>query len=293
MICQDSVRKDIPWYVNNTLPAEEHAAVEAHLQTCAECADYATVLQTLSDGLAVRIPAASPPAVESLLARLPDRQPLVAAQLRPQFNWQWAIMLIRVQARVVRGEIWPASALVMVLGLVITLAAADAWPLVLAAPLIAAVGVAFIYGPSVNPALEIELATPTLPRLVLLARLALVFGYDLALGVLGSVVFALLHAEVSLWPLVMSWLAPMAFLSSLALLLTVLSADPGLGALVSLVSWVLLNVLGTDSLSPYPISVPDVLAVSVRPWLLFGSLALALLALLISGREERWLGRGA
>jgi hypothetical protein len=282
MSCQHPLREKLPWYVNGTLPAAERSTVQAHLQACADCSRTAAGLKALAAGLAVRAPAPAPE-----LKQLPARRP------QPSFNWQWGFNLLRIQARVVRGEIWPASALIMALGLVVTLVAADTLPLVLVAPVIAAVGVAFIYGPTVDPALEIELATPTSPRSVLLARLALVFGYDLVLGLLGSLLLALLATDVSLWPLVMSWLAPMAFLSSLALLLAVLSVDSGLGALVSLVLWVLFHLFRSDDLSPFFFSIPDILAASSRPWLWLLSVLMASLAVLISGREERWLGKGA
>jgi hypothetical protein len=193
---------------------------------------------------------------------------------------------------VVRGEIWAASALVMTLGLLVTLAtysAAEAWPLVLVAPLVAATGVAFIYGPDVDPALEIELATPVPPRLVLLARLALVFGFNLIMGLAASLILSLARAEVAFWPLVSTWLAPLSFLSALAFLLTVFTVNSTTSAMISLLGWAFQSLRQLGGLKAVAWFMPDLMAASARPWLWALALLLAALALWLGGREERWL----
>jgi hypothetical protein len=193
---------------------------------------------------------------------------------------------------VVRGEIWAASALVMTLGLLVTLAtysAAEAWPLVLVAPLVAATGVAFIYGPDVDPALEIELATPVPPRLVLLARLALVFGFNLIIGLAASLILSLARAEVAFWPLVSTWLAPLSFLSALAFLLTVFTVNSTTSAMISLLGWAFQSLRQLGGLKAVAWFMPDLMAASARPWLWALALLLAALALWLGGREERWL----
>ena len=211
--------------------------------------------------------------------------------------WPW--LLLRAQARVVRSEIWAASALVMALGtLVALLADGDAsptgtLPLTLVTPVVAAVGISFLYGAAPDVALELELATPTSPRLVLLARLALVYGFDLGLGLAGSAALAWLMPGVSLWPLVTTWLAPMSFLSAVAFLLTVLSADPTLGTLVSLGLWALQSILWIVDPMFLHVRHPNLVAPAARPLLWASALALGGLALWLSGQEERWLGRQA
>jgi hypothetical protein len=62
----------------------------------------------------------------------------------------------------------------------------------------------------------------TSPRVILLARVTLVFGYDLILALLSSAVPALLNAtSLGLASLITTWLGPMAMLSALSLLLSV------------------------------------------------------------------------
>lgn len=294
MNCQHPTRELLPWYVNGTLDARARAAVEAHLHDCAVCRQQVAGLQALADALVARPLEATLPDAPAILARLPRRR----VQPVPQraFTWQWSWLLLRTQARVVRREFWPASALVMALGALIALilckpgSSGEALPLVLIAPVIAAAGVSFLYCPAVDPALEIELATPTPPRLMLLARLALVFGFDLGLGLAGSVVLALLRPAVSLWPLVTAWLAPMAFLSAFSFLISVLSADPGGGALVSLGLWIVQNLMRMAYPPHTSWLLADLTAATARPWLYTLALLLGGLALWLGASEEHWLG---
>jgi hypothetical protein len=238
----------------------------------------------------------------TLSARLKSALPARGhPSLTADHSLPWPLLLIRAQLRVVRGEIWAASAMVLALGALVTLAmsapgaSAATLPFVFVAPLVAAVGVAFLYGPGVDPPLEIELATPVSPRLTLLARLTLVFGFDLGLGLVASLALAVMRADLTFWPLVSAWLAPMAFLSALAFLLTVLSLDAGLGVLVSLGLWGLHSAahLQVANSVPLPISLPDLTMAAAQPWLWMSALLLSAAALWIGGREEHWLRRAA
>ncbi|MBF8282547.1 MAG: hypothetical protein HW378_1462 [Anaerolineales bacterium] len=236
-------------------------------------------------------PKPGPTATVKLIARLEAEIPNPQSPITNLLS-SWPILLLRAQLRVVRGEIWAASALVMALGLLVTLAtysAAEAWPLVLVAPLVAATGVAFIYGPDVDPALEIELATPVPPRLVLLARLALVFGFNLIMGLAASLILSLARAEVAFWPLVSTWLAPLSFLSALAFLLTVFTVNSTTSAMISLLGWAFQSLRQLGGLKAVAWFMPDLMAASARPWLWALALLLAALALWLGGREERWL----
>lgn len=274
----------LPWYVTETLDGRTRAALETHLRECPACQKELVAWQRISTAVRAQAAPALPPALRHRL--------LAQARPRPRAGLRLLPLLVRSQLPVIRTEIWPASTLVFALGVLVTLMTTapehGALPFVLAAPVVAAVGIAFIYGPAVDPALEIELAVPTPPRLILLARLALVFGFDLALGLAASALLALIRPGISLWPLVAAWLAPMAFLSALSLLLSVLTADPGAGALVSLGLWIALNAGRFTSL---PWRIPDLTGVAMRPWLLLLALMMGGLALWLGGREEHWLRR--
>ena len=84
----------------------------------------------------------------------------------------------------------------------------------------AAASLATLFGAEQDPAYELMLTTATSPWKILLARLSLVSAYNLLLVLgAGAVLLIVIPAEI-LGMMVFGWLAPMAFLSALALLLS-------------------------------------------------------------------------
>lgn len=205
--------------------------------------------------------------------------------------------LVQSQVRVIQAEIWLATTLVLALGTFVTLVTAqtapaiESLPLVYLAPIVAALGLAFLYGPGLDPASEIEVAAPTSPRLIFLIRLMLVFAFNLGLGLMGTLVLVVVHTDFSLWPLIESWLAPMACLSALTVLCSVLFVDPLISAAAGLLVWgvfVSQQFIARDAL-PLLTYLPNLASAEARP-LLFGlALILSISAVWVSGREERWL----
>lgn len=209
----------------------------------------------------------------------------------------WPVLLMRAQLRVVQREIWAASLIVLLLGLAVTIATFEPTrsvthlPFVLLAPLVTAITISYVYGPASEPALEIELAAPTSQRLILLARLTLVFSFNLMIGLIGSGILSLSGVNGSLGTLIGIWLAPMAFLSALAFLLGAVFHDPAISTIISLGIWtvqVLRQYIDVNA-NPVMTHIPDLLAVENRPLLLLFGLALVLLGLWWVGREEHWL----
>ncbi len=86
-------------------------------------------------------------------------------------------------------------------------------------PLTTAVGMAFIYGPEYDESLEVTLSTPISPRVVLLSRVALVFTYNFALGLILTLALVLLHGD-DFSVLVAYWAGPALLLAALSLLLS-------------------------------------------------------------------------
>jgi hypothetical protein len=204
------------------------------------------------------------------------------------------VALLRSQIRIVQADLWIASTLVMALGIVVTLMSTQAnptggeIPFVLLAPAVAAVGVAFLYSTDADAMMEIERATPTSPQMLLLLRLALVFGFNLVLGLACSVILTIANPAYSLYPLIMAWLAPMAFLSALAFLLSVVFSDAAVGAVVGLAIWTVqvLNRFLAHSGYALAIPFPDMLSAQFRLWLLFLSVPLVIAALWLAGRDS-------
>jgi hypothetical protein len=233
--------------------------------------------------------------IETLSPLLPQAVPRrnVLARLA---SWS-PLLVLWSQVRVVRGEIWIVSALVMAIGTGVTLAvyqpdALYTLPLIWLAPLVAAGAVALLYDSDLEAVLDLEDSTPTPVRLLLLARLTLVFGFNLSLGFLGSVVLAVLYTDFNLWSLVLAWLAPMTFLSGLAFFVSVLTGDSVAGALTSMGLWqihLLLHLFDTSPLASL-LSLPGLAAPENRPLLIASALLLAAVGLLLAGRAEHRSG---
>ena len=194
-------------------------------------------------------------------ARLPNPSPLVLQRALERVQYLGALnshlpatqangwrehplaglfLLLRRQAALVRQGIWAASLIVLTLGVILTFlfpgSGVNSSLLALAAPIVAAGGIALVYGPENDPATELELATPVSPALILLARLVLVYGYDLALALVASVALWLAPDHLMLSQLILSWLAPMLFLSALALALSVI-INSQMGMIIAFSLW--------------------------------------------------------
>jgi ABC-type transport system involved in multi-copper enzyme maturation permease subunit len=129
--------------------------------------------------------------------------------------------LILTQARLMRSDLWTASAVVMAIGIIVSVIAERANVLQFVAPMVAAACLAVIYGPENDPALELTLSTPTSPWKILLARLTVVSGYNLILTIVASLIMITIIPADMLQTLILSWFGPLTFLSALALLLSI------------------------------------------------------------------------
>lgn len=227
---------------------------------------------------------------EHVLENVPQRQPV----RRQLFGGAWAWLILRSQIRLVHPATWAASGLVIALGALVSLAfyhstpTGAELPFVFIAPLVAACGVAFLYGLDADPALELQLATPVSPHVILLARLALLFAFNLTITLICSVLLTLFQAQISLAPLVAAWLAPMTFLSALAFLLSVLFFDSLASVLISFLLWV--GIVLRRFVVVESFILPDVLNPAFYPLMLLAAPVLVLLALWLAEREERWSG---
>jgi hypothetical protein len=205
----------LPQYAAGSLPDDERRMVERHLAGCPDCrADLAlwkvVAAQVSATNREIKHPAGL---IDGALAKVHSQPKPCPVFLRA---WQ----LLRAQAPLVQRELWPASAAVIAIGLVLGIIMRNTGVIRVLAPLVAAASLAVLYGPEHDPAMELTLATPTSPWKVLLARLTLVFGYNLVLALAASLVLlAILPADL-LGELILGWLGPMTFLSAIALVLS-------------------------------------------------------------------------
>ena len=195
------------------------------------------------------VPGNAPPAPHKVEVQQAEADsPAPRADGWQQHPFAGLLLLIRRQIPLIGQSIWAASAIVLAIGMIVAFIFARVGNpapdlLALAAPIVAAVGIALLYGPEHDPAAELECATPTSPALILLTRLVLVYSYDLLLALAASMLLWLFIGHLTLSGLILSWLAPMLFLSALALALSVLWNSQG--AIVSAFSLWGLRVLVT------------------------------------------------
>ncbi|HEY7909195.1 MAG TPA: zf-HC2 domain-containing protein, partial [Thermomicrobiales bacterium] len=202
----------LPAYLNGTLAAGTAARVEAHLSGCAACRAELAEWRAIAEAAPLLYQQRPIPA-DTLLSRVwseVDRAEAETLRRRPALRLAWLWSLLIGQLPLVRRGIWTASALTMALGCVIELFRPYGVGEVLAvvAPVVAAIGIAFVYGPENDPSLEIALATPTSPRLVLMGRLTLVYAYDILLAVTASAAITAARGGMGLWTVTVLWLGP-------------------------------------------------------------------------------------
>jgi hypothetical protein len=134
-----------------------------------------------------------------------------------------------------------ASAVVLAAGMLATLGTGDPF-VALFAPAVAAAGVAYAYGPGIDPAWELSQSMAVSDRMVLLTRVLAVFALNAALGLAASV------ASGTVAAVTFGWLIPMTAMSALALAAAVLTRSASAGAAAGLAAWAI-TVLSVHSAS--------------------------------------------
>jgi len=101
----------------------------------------------------------------------------------------------------------------------------------LVAPAVAAAGIAYAYGPGIDPAYELSRSMAVSDRMVLLVRAVAVFGIDAVIGVIASA------ASASAVGLTFGWLLPMTAMSALALATATVARSANAGLAAGLAGW--------------------------------------------------------
>jgi hypothetical protein len=123
-----------------------------------------------------------------------------------------------------------ASLVVIGLGLLVTVSAGGPWVAILA-PALAAIGVAYAYGPGIDEAYELTRTTAISDRMILLVRVLAVFALN---ALLAIIVAGFYPAAVGIAWL---WLAPMAAMAALALAVATFTRSAFTGSATALTVW--------------------------------------------------------
>jgi hypothetical protein len=211
----------LPLHAAGRLDAAAWAEVDAHLAGCATCrADlelWSAVAAEILSNSRRAVPAPDLP--DRALARARGQAISARGGLSAAFRRTWE--LLRAQFFLVKHEMWPVSAAVMLIGAAVALLSGYAEAVYFIAPPAAAASLAALFGPEHDPAYELVMSTPTSPWRVMLARLSIVSAYNLLLALAASLALLAILPAGMLGSIILGWLCPMAFLSALALLLSI------------------------------------------------------------------------
>ncbi|HUC59229.1 MAG TPA: hypothetical protein VMA95_17635 [Streptosporangiaceae bacterium] len=133
-----------------------------------------------------------------------------------------------------------ASAVVLTAGVFATLGTGAPF-VALLAPAVAAAGVAYAYGPGVDPAWELSQSMAVSDRMVLLVRVLAVFALNGVLGLAASAASATAAsgtaASGTAVAVTFGWLIPMTAVSALALAAATLTRSANAGVAAGLAAW--------------------------------------------------------
>lgn len=206
----------LPFYAAGGCSAQERAKMDDHLLHCADCraelamwTEVSTEIETSNQALTapIEIPARA-------LKHIHAPNPLTSALRK---TWQ----LMVSQTYLVQSEMWLVSALVMLIGVLVAIIAKRDIVIYLLSPILAASSLAMLYGPDHDPAHELTRSTATSPWKILLARMSIMSCYNLLLGLVASLGLLFFVPPQMLGSIILGWVGPLAFLSSLALLLSI------------------------------------------------------------------------
>jgi hypothetical protein len=103
----------------------------------------------------------------------------------------------------------------------------------LVAPTIAAVSIAYAYGPGIDPAWELACSMAVSERMVLLTRAMTVFAVNAAFGLAASA------ASGAVASVTFGWLVPMTAICALTLAVAVVAKSANAGAAIGVATWVI------------------------------------------------------
>lgn len=108
----------------------------------------------------------------------------------------------------------------------------------LIAPAVAAVAIAYAYGPGVDPAWELAYSCAVSDRLVLLVRAVVVFAVNAVLGLAASTATLGTRAGTDTSQVTFAWLLPMAAVCTLTLAIAVATRSASAGAGAGVAAWI-------------------------------------------------------
>jgi hypothetical protein len=130
-----------------------------------------------------------------------------------------------------------ATGVVLLAGVLATLGTGTPY-VALLAPAVAAAGIAYAYGPGIDPAWELSCSVAVSDRMVLLVRALAVFGLNAAFGLAASAASGVAAAVT------LGWLLPMTAVCALALATATVARSANVGVAAGVAGWVIMILAG-------------------------------------------------
>lgn len=176
-----------------------------------------------------------------------------------------------------------ANVVVLAVGVAVTRSTGLPW-VALLAPALAGAGIAYAYGPGVDPAFELSQSMPVSDRMILLVRAFAVFGVNALLGIAAS----LLIGQAS--GITFGWLIPMTTVSTLGLAVATVARSANAGVMAGLTGWAMVVIASAAGTRNLAVAVTNS---EFMPVYLLGTVCLGAVALYASSgrRYEGWRWR--
>jgi hypothetical protein len=133
----------------------------------------------------------------------------------------------------------------------------------LLAPAVAAAGIAYAYGPGIDPAWELARSMAVSDRMVLLVRALAVFAVNAGLGIVACA------ASGAALGITFGWLVPMTAVSALALAAATVARSANVGVAAGLAGWAITVRAGQAATGKFTVAVQG--SVLVLPYLAFAA----------------------
>lgn len=192
-----------------------------------------------------RLLAALTPLLAGRDVKAPALHAVAASRSLPAAALDW-LRLAWTQTTLLELPFWLSSALLTLIGVFVAFSYASAVTvlgLVLLSPLLAVMGVAYIFRPATRTLWELEQLSRVRPIELLYARLALILALNIALALVLLLAASTQGLQVALWRLLLIWFGPMIGLTGLALFCSV-RWSALTGGLMAMLAWCVLNFLG-------------------------------------------------
>lgn len=212
----EKVNSSLEEYVADKLSPDIRREIESHLHSCNQCKEDVIFWRMVSK--AIQDSNRQIPLDKDLVEQVLAQNKSSSKGFSRRLLRGWSLFLSQIP--LVRRDIWSASIAIMLIGYLAAILAGREIIVQVLAPMVAAASIATILGSNNDPVIEIVHSVPTSMRQLILARMTILFVFNLVLSMVSSICLLPFLSDFNLWSMILGWLAPMSFLSALGLFLS-------------------------------------------------------------------------